>query len=108
MMDPFIVLNISRDADDATVRSAYLAAVRKFPSEHDAARFQLIQAAFDAIKDRKMRAQYLINNNQTPANSPFETLMAYVRIKEMHNGPAYFLKSGSFRDFLKETAAAAL
>jgi curved DNA-binding protein CbpA len=41
MRDPFTVLGVAEDADDAEIRRRYLALVRDFPPDRDPDRFSL-------------------------------------------------------------------
>lgn len=56
-MNPFAVLGLDESADDAAVRSAYLAAVRAHPPDRDPIEFQRIRAAYDAIRDEERRLE---------------------------------------------------
>ena len=104
-MDPYTILNISRDADDALIRKAYLDGIRRFPAEHASSRFQQIQSAYDCIKDAESRARYILERGSETAHSPFCALKDRVRTLEMHWGSGYFAKTDSFRDYLKSTLA---
>jgi curved DNA-binding protein CbpA len=55
MSDPYQLLGIVRDADDAAVRAAYLAAVRDCPPDRDAERFAALRRAFDALATHRLR-----------------------------------------------------
>ena len=57
MADPFYVLGIPEDADDARVRSAYLEAVRRFPPERAPEIFQLVTEAHKAVQNEVVRAR---------------------------------------------------
>jgi curved DNA-binding protein CbpA len=65
MSDPYLILGVTPDADDAAVRAAYLAAVSACPPERDPSRFEAIRAAYEALRTRRTRlAQALFD--QTP------------------------------------------
>ena len=65
MSDPYLILGLAPDADDAAVRSAYLAAVAACPPERDPHRFEALHSAYEALRDRRARlAQALFD--QTP------------------------------------------
>ena len=49
MSNPYHLLDIDRDADDAAVRAAYLRAVQLCPPDRDAERFAALRRAFDAL-----------------------------------------------------------
>ncbi len=51
MKDPYEVLGVSRQADDAEVRNRYLQLVREFPPDRAPDRFAEIRAAFDQLRD---------------------------------------------------------
>jgi curved DNA-binding protein CbpA len=66
MSDPYQVLGIARGADDAAVRAAYLAAVRRHPPERDAERFAAVRRAFDAVSTVRLRLEYELFNQEAP------------------------------------------
>lgn len=49
------LLGVAKDADDQTIRKAYLGLVKKFPPERDPDQFKRITRAYGAIKDRRSR-----------------------------------------------------
>jgi hypothetical protein len=67
LRDPFAVLGVPRDADEATVRARYLALIKKYPPERDPDRFREICAAFEAAKDPLSIARWL---TQEPSQDP--------------------------------------
>lgn len=66
MSDPYQVLGIARDADDAAVRAAYLCAVRLHPPERDAERFAAVRKAFDAVSSAQLRAEHELFDREPP------------------------------------------
>jgi len=54
-MDPFEVLGVPEDADDAAVQAAWLEAVRQFPPDRDPVRFQAAREARELIRDEASR-----------------------------------------------------
>ncbi len=54
--DPFEVFGVSPDADDATIRRAYLRLLRLHPPERDPDGFRRIRAAFEAVRSQQDRA----------------------------------------------------
>ncbi len=58
MTNPFHLLDIPEDADDAAIKKAYLKKVREYPPEHDPEQFQAIRTAFEAIKSHRNRLRY--------------------------------------------------
>ncbi len=66
MSDPYQVLGITRGADDAAVRAAYLAGVRKHPPERDAERFAAVRRAFDALSTERLRLEHELFDREPP------------------------------------------
>ncbi len=58
MKTAYEILNVPADADDTHIKQAFLQQVKHFPPEQNQARFQLIQQAYDDIKDLKSRLSY--------------------------------------------------
>ena len=51
MSDPYQILGVPPDADEATVRQRYLQLVRDNPPERSPERFAEIRAAYDQVND---------------------------------------------------------
>ena len=66
MNDPWLLLGVPRDADDETIRRAWLDAVRRHPPERDPARFQAIRAAFERIDTRRHRLAHTLFELEPP------------------------------------------
>src|SRR4029453_799394 len=49
-MSPFAVLGIEETADDAQVRAAYLAKVRRSPPDRDPDGFRRVREAYEAVR----------------------------------------------------------
>ncbi|VAW82485.1 hypothetical protein MNBD_GAMMA13-508, partial [hydrothermal vent metagenome] len=69
MSCPYWVLGISRDADDASIQTAYLDAVKRCPPEHDVQRFESIRSAYEAIRTRKDRLAHDLFDTSLPMAS---------------------------------------
>jgi curved DNA-binding protein CbpA len=69
MLDPFTLLGVAEDADDAEIRRRYLALVRDFPPDRAPERFQELRAAYDAISDERKRLETKILTANTVALS---------------------------------------
>lgn len=67
MSDPYQVLGITRKADDATVRAAYLAAVRISPPDRDAERFAALRRAYDAVATHRLRLAHDLFDRTPPS-----------------------------------------
>ena len=66
MLNPFAVLGVAETADDDAIKKAYLQRVRESPPERDPERFQLIRAAYEAIKTRPDRLRYRLFGQESP------------------------------------------
>jgi len=65
MRDPFTVLGVDEDADDAEIRRCYLALVRDHPPDREPERFREIRAAYEALSDvRKRLETRLLRTNE--------------------------------------------
>jgi curved DNA-binding protein CbpA len=60
MSDPWQVLGLAADADDATIRHRYLELVRQFPPEQNPERFAVIRQAYENVRDLNTRLHYRI------------------------------------------------
>ncbi|MEA3197598.1 MAG: hypothetical protein QOF32_1650 [Gammaproteobacteria bacterium] len=67
MRDPFTVLGVTDEADDAEIRRRYLALVRDFPPDRAPERFQELRAAYDALSDERKRLQTTLLHNNAAA-----------------------------------------
>jgi DnaJ-class molecular chaperone len=59
MTDPYEVLGLPRDADEAAIRTRYLELVRESPPDRAPERFAAVRAAYDEVRDpaRRVRSQ---------------------------------------------------
>lgn len=57
MTDPYIVLGLSSDADEATIRRRYLELVREYPPERAPERFTEIRTAYESLRDPVKRIE---------------------------------------------------
>lgn len=73
MNDPFLLLGVSPEDDDESVRRAWLALVRRFPPERDPARFEAARAAYERIDTRRHRLAHALFDTEPP---DLETLIA--------------------------------
>ncbi|MBK1722195.1 J domain-containing protein [Thiocystis violacea] len=58
MRDPYLILGIAEDADDAMVEKAYLEGIKRCPPERDAERFQALRAAYERLRTQRDRIGY--------------------------------------------------
>jgi hypothetical protein len=82
-MNPYLVLGVPPDADDQTIRQAYLKAVKESPPEADPRRFQAVSQAYEKNKDQDNRHRCILFNGDCPANSPLETLVRYAAYRRL-------------------------
>ena len=66
MSDPYHTLGIARDADDASVRAAYLAAVQLCPPDRDAERFSSLRTAFETLATHRLRLAHDLFSHDPP------------------------------------------
>ena len=79
-MNPYLVLGVPRDANDACIRRAYLDAVKIDTPETHPARFKEIAAAYDKIKDETSRCRYELFDTEAPGDSPLDVLVRHARL----------------------------
>ncbi|MFN0056126.1 MAG: DnaJ family molecular chaperone [Planctomycetales bacterium] len=62
MSDPYSLLNVPSDADDATIRARYLELVREFPPDRAPEKFAAIRAAYEDLRHPSKRLQRQLFN----------------------------------------------
>jgi curved DNA-binding protein CbpA len=65
MADPYTVLGIAPDADDAAIRLRYLSLAREFTPEQHPERFAAVRAAYEKIKTLDRRAGHRLLESGT-------------------------------------------
>jgi curved DNA-binding protein CbpA len=55
MSDPYLILGVPVDADDAAIHAAYLAGVKRWPPDRDPQRFESVRTAYEALRSRRDR-----------------------------------------------------
>jgi curved DNA-binding protein CbpA len=58
MSDPYAVLNLPPESDDATIRRRYLELVRQFSPEQHPEKFAAIRQAYEKLRDLDTRLRY--------------------------------------------------
>lgn len=66
MTDPYRLLGVPHKADDATIRAAYLAAIRACPPERDRQRFERVRAAYESIATERDRLAHTLFDTSAP------------------------------------------
>jgi curved DNA-binding protein CbpA len=79
MSDPYEVLGLPPQADEAEIRRRYLDLVRQFPPDRAPDRFAAIHAAYDAVRDpaRRLEAQLF----RTASSDSIDALVADLRAR---------------------------
>jgi curved DNA-binding protein CbpA len=98
-MNPYLVLGVPAEADDQTIRQAYLIAIRESPPEADPKRFQAVSQAYEKIKDQASRHRHILFNHDCPASSPLDALAHYAS----HRRPAP-LPFEAMKEFLRSAS----
>lgn len=88
-MNPYDILGLDPDADDKTVRNAYLEAVKRFPPEHYPERFSAVNEAYQTIKDEDSRLRYILFNTQSTVASPMEAVRQHFSWRRRRMPPGH-------------------
>ena len=56
--DPYVVLGVPADSDDATIRRRYLELVKRFPPERHPEQFAAVRGAYESLRDLDTRLRY--------------------------------------------------
>lgn len=75
-MNPYSVLGVPREADDACIRQAYLDAVKRHGPETDPGQFKIVSAAYQAIGREDDRIRMELFGTDATANSPLPVFLA--------------------------------
>ena len=81
MMNPYLVLGVPLDADDPTIRRAYLDAIKLAPPDLDPTRFQALNTAYEQIKNEGRRHEYILFNKIPPGDSPLDVFVRHVQVQ---------------------------
>jgi curved DNA-binding protein CbpA len=66
MSDPYLILGVGEDADDAAVAAAYREGIKRCPPERDARRFELLRLAYETLRTRRDRLAYQLFDTAPP------------------------------------------
>ena len=66
MSDPYLILGVTEEADDAAIETAYLAGIKRWPPERDAQRFEALRAAYEALRTHRDRLAYALFDTSPP------------------------------------------
>ena len=88
-MNPYHVLEIEYNADDDTIRNAYLELVKRYPPDRHPERFRQISEAYALLRDEKARLKYYLFNTETGFMSPFEVLCSHFSMQARNDPPDF-------------------
>ncbi|MEA1049424.1 DnaJ domain-containing protein [Lamprobacter modestohalophilus] len=66
MPDPFLILGIEPDADDAAVEAAYRSAIKRCPPDREPVAFQAVREAYERLRTRRDRIGYRLFDTEPP------------------------------------------
>lgn len=69
MSDPYLILGIGEDADDAAVETAYLQGIKRCPPDRDPQRFEALRAAYEALRTERARLAHELFDTSHPEPS---------------------------------------
>jgi len=79
-MNPYLVLGLTPNADEAAIRQAYLDAIRVATPERDPDRFRQLTAAYDLIRDETSRHRHALFCRDPGGDSPVDALRQSLRL----------------------------
>jgi curved DNA-binding protein CbpA len=94
-------LAVATDADDETIRNAYLAAIKRFPPDRFPQRFTAISEAYQALKDEDSRLRYLLFGKEPGAAAPMDAVRSHFDWSDRRTPPDF----DTLKDFLRRCAA---
>ena len=86
---PYAVLGVGPEADDEQIRVAYLAKIKQFPPDRAPVEFERIRDAYELLRDRRRRAQYMLFSVNPEA--PLESLQEGMENERPFSGPGPWL-----------------
>lgn len=96
-MNPYLALEVPRDAEDRRIRQAYLDAIKLAPPDTHPERFQAVNEAYEKIKDEPSRMRFYLFHRDCPGDSPLD---AFVRFTQAH-GKLQPLSFDAMKEFLR-------
>ena len=80
-MNPYLVLGVPLDADDQTIRRAYVDSIKLAPPDVDPIRFQAVNTAYELIKHEANRHRHTLFDITPPGDSPLDVFVRYVQVR---------------------------
>jgi len=74
ILDPYAVLGVGRDADQAEIKRAYFRLVRAHPPERDPQMFKHIRAAYERLRTPEVQARTDLFLLQRPSKPPMRRM----------------------------------
>ncbi|MEN8691728.1 MAG: DnaJ domain-containing protein [Desulfobacterales bacterium] len=99
-MNPYDRLEVATDANDETIRTAYLAAIKRFPPDRFPEQFTSISEAYQTLKDEDSRLRYLLFEKAPGATSPMDAVRSHFVRSDRRNPPDF----ETLKDFLRRCA----
>ena len=87
--NPYAVLAVDYEADDESIRAAYLTKLKQFPPDRSAAEFEQVRDAYELLRDRRRRAQYRLFSVNPEA--PLQSLLEGIESQRRFAGPTPWL-----------------
>jgi curved DNA-binding protein CbpA len=97
-MNPYDILGVRPETDDATVRRAYLEGIKRFPPERFAERFAAISEAYQALKDENSRLKYELFSKKPGVASPLEAVVRHFAWSDRRTPPDFETLKNKLRD----------
>lgn len=99
-MNPYDILGLPPEADDAAIRGAYLELVRRYPPDHHPQRFAAVSAAYRILKDEGTRLRHQLFNTAPGLRTPIDVLQRRFAAPEGRKP----LAEEALRQFLRQRA----
>lgn len=88
-LNPYAVLGLGPDSDDEQIRAAYLGKLKQFPPDRAPAAFEQIRDAYELLRDRHRRAQFMLFSVNPDA--PLRSLLEDMGSRRPFAGPGPWL-----------------
>jgi curved DNA-binding protein CbpA len=98
-MNPYDILGVPADAQDETIRKAYLEGIKRFSPERCPQRFAAISEAYQALKDENSRLQYELFNKKSAVASPMEAVVRHFAWNGQRTPPEFETLKNQLRHF---------
>jgi curved DNA-binding protein CbpA len=66
MSDPYLILGVGEDADDAAIETAYREGIKRYPPERDAQRFEALRRAYEVLRTHRDRLAFELFDTAPP------------------------------------------